>query len=55
MKATRLRVVASLWDTIFVLPTMKPGTRTANSGKILLMKIVNMKKGIMKADECLLS
>ena len=45
MKATRLSVVASLWDTTFVLPRMKPSTRTANTGKISLAKIVNMKNG----------
>jgi hypothetical protein len=55
MKATRLSVVASLWDTTFVLPRMKPRTRTANTGKISLIKIANMKNGRMKADECLLS
>ena len=55
MKATRLSVVASLWDTTFVLPRMKPRTRTANTGKISLMKIVNIKNGRMKADECFLS
>ena len=55
MKATRLSVVASLWDTTSVLPMMKPRTRTANIGKISLIKIMNMKNGRMKADECLLS
>ena len=55
MKATRLSVVASLWETTFVLPRMKPKTRTANTGKISLIKILNMQNGRMKADECLLS
>ena len=55
MKATRLSVVASLWDTTFVLCRMNPRTRTANSGKISLIKIVNIKNGRMKADKCLLS
>ena len=55
MKATRLSVLASLWDTRFVLPRMKPSKRTANKGKISLIKIVYMKNGRMKADECLLS
>ena len=55
MNATRLSVVASLWDTTFVLPKMKPSTRTANTGKISLIKIVNMKNRRMKADVCLLS
>ena len=55
MKATWLSVVASLWDTTFVLPKMKPRTRTANTGKISLIKIVNIENGRMKADECLLS
>ena len=55
MKATRLRVVASLRETTCVLPRMKPRTRTANTGKISLNKMVNMKNGRMKADECLLS
>ena len=55
MKATRLSVVASLWDTTFVLPRMKPRTRTANTGKISLIKIVNMNNSRMKAGECLLS
>ena len=55
MKAIQLSVVASLWDTTFVLPKMKPNTRTANTGKISLIKIVNMKSGRMKANKCLLS
>ena len=55
MKATRLSVVASLWDTTFVLPKMKPNTRTANTGKISLIKIVNMKNGRKNADKCLFS
>ena len=55
MKATRLSEVASLWDTTFVLPRIKPSTSTANTGKISLIKIVNMKNNRMKADECLLS
>ena len=55
MKATRLSVVASPWDTTFVLPRIKPRTRTKNTGKISLIKIVNMKNGRMKADECLSS
>ena len=55
MKATRLSVVVSPCETIFVLPSMKPRTRTINAGKIRLIKIVNMKNGRMKAVECLLS
>ena len=55
MKATRLSVVASLWDTTFVLPRMKPRTRTANTGKISLIKIMNMKNGRIKADGRLLN
>ena len=55
MKATQLSVEASLWDTTFVLPRTKPSTRTVNTGKISLIKIVNMKNSRMKADECLLS
>ena len=54
MKATRLSLVATLRDTTFVLSMMKPRTRTENTGKISLIKIVNMKSGRMKADEGLL-
>ena len=50
-----MSVVASLWDTTFVLLRTKPRTRTANTGKISLIKIVNKKNGRMKADESLLS
>ena len=38
MKATRLSVLVLLRDTTFVLPRMKPRTRTANTSKILLIK-----------------
>ena len=55
MKATRLSVVASLWDTTFVLPRIKPRIRTAHTVKISSINIVNMKNGRMKADEYLLS
>ena len=55
MKATQLRVVASLQDTTLVLPRMKPKTRTQNTGKMLLFKIVNMKNSRIKADEGLLT
>ena len=55
MKANRLSVLVSLWETTFVLPRMKPRTRYANTGKISFIKIVNMKNGRMKANKYLLA
>ena len=43
MKATRFRAVASPRETIFVLPKMKPRTRTENTGRISLIKMENIK------------
>ena len=38
MKADWLSMVASLRDVIFVLPRIKPRTRTAKTAKISLIK-----------------
>ena len=55
MKTARLSKMDPLWDTTFVLSRMKPRTRTANTGKISVIRLVNIKSGRMKADECLFS